>query len=553
MAERKPPLDPSTFAEQMGDIPTATDRVRLVGLDHASRVQKARQGAVGRRLALTRARRADNQTEIARLEAAVATEARAQQGYRIAAQTAEVEVPGRKPDAFVLHGRVFQPDGVPASELTVAAINADGQVNRFTCTDAKGYFRMDMPSEATDDHAGETVFLQVSDADQAVLYRGDEAIEPHRGGVVYREIRLSGERLPPCPLPPDRATMPNVLDRPESGAVAVLNRFGLDVAQRLTQQAPGRVGLVVSQEPPAGTPITADTSVTLVIGVAEQADTIIVPDVTGRSRDEAQARLKEAGLAVGQITTRPGEPVGTVLSQNPKAGTRVSPGTAVSLAIATRPEEDRVEIPDLVGRKQPTAEDLLREVGLTRGRLTFRDDAQAGVVLDQEPKAGTLVSAGARVDLVVSRRSEAERTEVPNLRGRPLEAAKEILAATRLRLGEVDGPENGRVIAQDPTAGQPAAIGSAVHVKLSRRDEPRPEDFVDRLTKHIAEDRMFETLGMSQENLRELLIARQVTSADSAKRTVELEDAAIQELFRLHNRNQARSFRRMLREAIGSS
>ena len=45
MATRKPMVEASALAEQMGDLPTAVDRLRLVGLDHASRVQQARLGA----------------------------------------------------------------------------------------------------------------------------------------------------------------------------------------------------------------------------------------------------------------------------------------------------------------------------------------------------------------------------------------------------------------------------------------------------------------------------------------------------------------------------
>ena len=83
MATRKPAVEASALAEQMGDLPTAVDRLRLVGLDHAARVQQARLGAATRRLILARARRADDTAEIARLEAATTTEARAQRSYQV--------------------------------------------------------------------------------------------------------------------------------------------------------------------------------------------------------------------------------------------------------------------------------------------------------------------------------------------------------------------------------------------------------------------------------------------------------------------------------------
>jgi hypothetical protein len=283
---RKTPVEPEALAEQLAQIPAATDRVRLVGLDHAARLQKARLGATERRLALIRARRPDDVVAIETVESSLRAEQRVARAYQAGVQKAEIEVPKRDEAQFVLYGRVFDAQGGPADQLTVSAIDAEGGVRRFTCTDAKGYFRMDLPG---DDASVNALFLQVSDADQAVLYRGDEAVMPAPGGVVYREIRLSGQRLEPCPIPPDRATMPNLLDRPEAEAVAILGRFGLEVGQRLTQRAPDRVGLVISQEPAAGTPITSSTLATLVIGTVEQGDTVAVPRIVGRTVEEAES------------------------------------------------------------------------------------------------------------------------------------------------------------------------------------------------------------------------------------------------------------------------
>jgi beta-lactam-binding protein with PASTA domain len=554
MANCRPPVEPDALADQMGDLPTATDRVRLVGLDHAARVQQARVGATNRRLVLTRARRADDIAEIGRLQTAVLTETRAQRSYGIAVQTAEVEVPARAAGTFVLHGRVFGETGAPADKLTVAAVDAGGQVRRFTCTDAKGYFRMDLPLTATDDAAGttETVFLQVSDTDQAVRYRGDEAIALGSGGVAYREIRLSGERLPPCPPPPDRALMPDVLDRPESVAIALLGRLGLKVARRLTQQAAERVGLVISQSPAAGTPVTADTAVTLVIGTAEDGDTVVVPEVVGSSRDQAQAKLGEAGLTVGQVSEQPGAPAGTVLKQSPEAGVRVPPGTAVALVVAVRRPEERVEVPALVGRPQQAAETIVRDAGLTVGTVRFRDDPRAGTVLDQQPPAGTLVVKETSIDLVVGRRSDVERTDLPNLIGRSLAGAKEILEAARLQLGAIEGPENGRIVEQKPPPGTAVPVGSVVSVTLSGAVRPAPDggDFTGRLADRVAADAGFQELGLTPQTLRERFVAAGITDAAAATRLVEMSDADLQETFGLRNRNHARSFRRMLRSSL---
>ena len=190
--------------------------------------------------------------------------------------------------------------------------------------------------------------------------------------------------------------MPNLLGQPETAAVATLGRLGLKLGQRLTQRDPERAGLVLSQEPQAGTPIDSQTSVTLVIGAAEPGDTVAVPDVVGQPRDEAAAKLKEAGLAVGAISTRLGDQPGIVLSQEPQAGTGVAQGTAVALVIAVEEPDERIAVPDLVGKTLDDASGLLQQAGLARGNIGLRDDPHVGLVLEHNPKAGRRSRRAAR-------------------------------------------------------------------------------------------------------------------------------------------------------------
>lgn len=550
---RKQPVTPEIAAEELVQSPAATDRVRLVGLDHAARLQRGRTGARERHLVLLEGRRPDDTAAIAAAETRLDRELQVGRSYGTAVQKGEISIPARNPESFILHGRVFNPDGVPADGLTVAAVGADGQIRRFTCTDGKGYFRMDIPKSDNDDRKTDAVFLQVSDADQAVLHRGDEAIKVESGSVAYREIRLSGERLPPCPIPPDGATMPNLLNRTEAEAVAILARFGLKVAQRLTQHAPNRAGLVVSHEPPAGTPIEAATEVTLVIGVTEKGDLVVVPDVVGKTQDEAEALLREAGLVPGQITRLPGQPVGSVLRQKPAAGTHVAPETAVQMVIAIESEDDRVDVPNLVGKALEDAEVILKKAELKLGEVQFRDDDRVGIVLEQEPVAGEQVEKESVVTVVVGRAREVERARVPDVVGRTLSGAKEILAAAKLKLGEIAGPENGTIAEQMPAARETVAVGTPVSVRLDRRrdgGEDGGSRFVDDLTRRVAADQGFATLGITARDMRTRLIAGDIINAEATQKLIGQDNATIQRAFGLRNANQARSFRRMLRDAL---
>lgn len=542
---RKTAVEPEALAEQLAQVPAATDRLRLAGLDHAARLQTGRLGATERRLALMRARRPDDTVGVARIEAALQAEQRVTRAYQAGVQRAEIEAPKRDQALFVLHGRVFDQQGAPAEQLTVSAIDAEGGVRRFTCTDAGGYFRMDLPAN---DASLKALFLQVSDADQAVLYRGDEALSPAPGGIVYREIRLSGARLEPCPIPPDRATMPHLLDRPEAEAIAILGRLGLKMGQRLTQRAPDRVGLVISQEPAAGTPITPTTSVTLVIGTVEQGDTVAVPNIVGQTVPEADGLLQDVGLSLGRRSEKTGAPVGTVLDQSPAAGTRVSPGTAVNVVVAVAPPDERVVVPEVIGTFLQEAEVILKDIGLQVGRVSFRDDDRVDRVLEQTPKAGERVAKETAVDLVVGRARAVEQVKVPDVLGQTLRGAAEILEATRLKVGQVTGSQDGRVREQKPQAGTEVQVGTPVDLRLSVSP-----GFADRLARNIAADNGFVALEIDPDQLRERLVATGVTTPAAAQRVVEMDNQQLQQTFGLRNLAHARSFRRIVRTALAQT
>lgn len=542
---RKTAVEPEALAEQLAQVPAATDRLRLAGLDHAARLQTGRLGATERRLALMRARRPDDTVGVARIEAALQAEQRVTRAYQAGVQRAEIEAPKRDQALFVLHGRVFDQQGAPAEQLTVSAIDAEGGVRRFTCTDAGGYFRMDLPAN---DASLKALFVQVSDADQAVLYRGDEALIPAPGGIVYREIRLSGARLEPCPIPPDRATMPHLLDRPEAEAIAILGRLGLKMGQRLTQRAPDRVGLVISQEPAAGTPITPTTSVTLVIGTVEQGDTVAVPNIVGQTVPEADGLLQDVGLSLGRRSEKTGAPVGTVLDQSPAAGTRVSPGTAVNVVVAVAPPDERVVVPEVIGTFLQEAEVILKDAGLQVGRVSFRNDDRVDRVLEQTPKAGERVAKETAVDLVVGRARAVEQVKVPDVLGQTLRGAAEILEATRLKVGQVTGSQDGRVREQKPQAGTEVQVGTPVDLRLSVSP-----GFADRLARNIAADNGFVALEIDPDQLRERLVATGVTTPAAAQRVVEMDNQQLQQTFGLRNLAHARSFRRIVRTALAQT
>jgi peptidoglycan-associated lipoprotein len=74
-----------------------------------------------------------------------------------------------------------------------------------------------------------------------------------------------------------------------------------------------------------------------VVAAAPEAEFVIVPNVVGMSKDDAQSAISGARLEMGNVTFQPHDtvPAGHVISQDPAAGARVRPGTPVNIVIST--------------------------------------------------------------------------------------------------------------------------------------------------------------------------------------------------------------------------
>jgi serine/threonine-protein kinase len=131
-------------------------------------------------------------------------------------------------------------------------------------------------------------------------------------------------------------------------------------------------------------------------------------------------------------------------------------------------------VPDLVGLPLVEAEALLADQGLGLRHLEredrFDDSVPAGMVLDHDPPAGSLVKRGARIEVVLSRGQQL--VEMPELRGNTLQAAQVALASVGLSLGRRSDvysqrDEPGSVVFQSPPAGELVERSSRVHLMVS--------------------------------------------------------------------------------------
>ena len=91
-------------------------------------------------------------------------------------------------------------------------------------------------------------------------------------------------------------------------------------------------GTVIAQKPAAGT--LAKPGSTVVLDVAKAKTSVAVPDVSGKSVQDASAALQQAGLTAKAVSVPSTQPKDTVVAQSPAAGSKVASGSVVRLNVS---------------------------------------------------------------------------------------------------------------------------------------------------------------------------------------------------------------------------
>ncbi|MBL8189664.1 MAG: PASTA domain-containing protein [Acidobacteria bacterium] len=242
---------------------------------------------------------------------------------------------------------------------------------------------------------------------------------------------------------PRYVIVPDVQNQPRNSAERVIIRNGLTVGQVELREFSAAAGTVIGQIPAPGSRVLAGSSVNLVVAIPQM---VVVPNLSGRLRNEAEQLVRRAGLVIGQVTTREsGTTNGSVLSQTPSAGERVAIGSAISLVVAVplpatpiptptptpmptptpaptptptptvtptpspvvTPTPLLFVVPDLKDKELTEAVRLVRTSQLEVGEISREDPKEtASFVLKQQPEAGQLVAAGTRVNLVIGKKAD---------------------------------------------------------------------------------------------------------------------------------------------------
>ena len=183
-----------------------------------------------------------------------------------------------------------------------------------------------------------------------------------------------------------------------------------------------------------------------------------VPDITGKTVSEAQQILNKLQLGIAKGGEEASDTVkeGLIIRQDLEAGTTVAAHSTVYYVISTGVAD--IKVPDVTGKSQTVAETTLKSSGLeTEVKQENSDTVEIGNVIRTEPAAGTEVSSGSTVTVVVSLGKEDTQVEVPNVIGVSENTAKKTLSNLNLSVvvdtGTSTKVKAGEVMAQSIKAG----------------------------------------------------------------------------------------------------
>ena len=226
-------------------------------------------------------------------------------------------------------------------------------------------------------------------------------------------------------------------------------------------------GSVISCEPSPGDSARLNQEVTAVVsrGVEQKK----VPDVVGKTQEDATKAITDAGLTLGAITQEYSSSVasGQVVSSDPAAGTSVAHSSAVAIVVSRG--RQTATVPDVTGMNVDQARTTLEAAGLKLGTQTqaFSDSVALGTVVSSNPAAGANgVYNGDSVAVTVSK--GPENVTVPDVNGKSEEDAKKALEDLGLK-AEINkrlGGPFGTARSTDPAAGTSVKAGSSVKINI---------------------------------------------------------------------------------------
>jgi serine/threonine-protein kinase len=162
---------------------------------------------------------------------------------------------------------------------------------------------------------------------------------------------------------------------------------------------------ILAQDPEPGTKSAKNTLVR--ISVSNGIETVTLPDVTGKSWEQARRLIRQNQFRIGDVAYAHSDetPVDTIITQSPRPGSDANLGGRVNLLVSRGAHKKVMVMPDLVEERLEYALQIINRLGLVLNTVAREDYpfVPPDTVLSHSPRAGALIEEQNMVTFVVSR------------------------------------------------------------------------------------------------------------------------------------------------------
>ncbi|MRX81638.1 Stk1 family PASTA domain-containing Ser/Thr kinase [Eggerthella sp. HF-4214] len=215
------------------------------------------------------------------------------------------------------------------------------------------------------------------------------------GGIAFALMSGGGDDK-------DKIAVPSVVGQTVDEATAAIEEAGFELG-KVEESFDDKVesGKVISQDPKGDSKQAKGTKINLTVSKGTQE--ITVPDLTGKTAEEAQKALTVSGLKYAKGAAEYSDSVEKdhVVRQDIAAGETVAKDTVVTYYLSLGSEG--TSVPNVVGQREGAATTTLNNAGFyVNADYAPSDTVESGLVISQSPAAGEKLKDGESVNIVVS-------------------------------------------------------------------------------------------------------------------------------------------------------
>jgi len=140
--------------------------------------------------------------------------------------------------------------------------------------------------------------------------------------------------------------VPSIINEHSNESSIIIREAGLEegeITYEFSDQIPW--GLVIRQDPEAGEEVSEGTEISYVVSKGPEVEYLLMPNLIGLSREEAENTILSKGFSIGTVSERSNDEYesGIIYYQSYPAGTEIEVGTSIDIIVSTGSEEEPPE------------------------------------------------------------------------------------------------------------------------------------------------------------------------------------------------------------------